>query len=581
MTRHTVVGSVLAFVLFTPLVLAQRGVPVPAPTGAIGGVVFAGDTRQPLRRAQVRLVSPSAPTAKMATTDTDGRFVFTEVAAGEYTVTATKGGYVDMVYGARRPGLTATGTPVRIADGQRLASLELRLPRAGAISGTVVDEFGDPAFKTAVRVMKFVYENGERYATTEGQQDITDDRGTYRISGLMPGEYIVSAVPRDTVAEVGARNESSRARIQSMVDATRKAGNDWPANLRRDALDILNAPLDPKGYVPVHYPGSVLASGAAPVHVGAGDEVSGIDIRLQVVHTANVTGTVTWADGAVPGGARIQLMDPEMPMPTLGSWWTGLTAGSKFVFYGVAPGAYLARVSTSSAGSDLFANVPVQVDASQPNDVELRLQRGMTLSGRVDTEGTPIALARLRVVLHPVALAADPELGSERVTVDATGRFVVRGLLPARYRLQLEGLPAGWSLASAMFGDRDAADVLVDMREGRNLTGGVLRFTQRTAELSGAVRTVADQPVVNAVVLLFPQDPALWVPQSRRIQVARLSSDGRYAVRGLPPGDYRVIVADPEPGQMYDVEYLTLQLPLATAITIAEGEKKTQDLQVR
>jgi hypothetical protein len=576
MPKLTIAGSALAVAVFSSMLIAQRGAPTPAqaPTGVVGGAVTAADTGQPLRRAQIRLVSPGSPAARLTNTDSNGRFVLTGVAAGEYTVTATKGGYVDMVYGARRPGLTAAGTPIRIADGQRLETLEIKLPRAGAITGTITDEFGDPAFNTAVRVMRFVYSNGERYATTFGQQDFTDDRGSYRISGLLPGEYVVSAVPRDSVSEVGARTDMMRDRMNAALAA-------GSSNVRAEVLEAMNAPLDPKGYVPVHYPGTVLASGAAPVRVSAAQEVSGIDIRLQVVHTGKVTGTVTWAEGAVPAGARIQLMDPAMPMPTLGSWWTGLAAGSKFVFYGVAPGAYVSRVSTSSAGSDLFAIANVQVNPGDDNEVELRLQRGMSLSGTIATEGTPITLSRLRVLLRPVSLIADPEMGMERVTVDATGRFVIRGLLPARYRLDFEGLPAGWTLASATFGDHDAADMLVDMRPGRNLTGGVIKFTQRTAEISGVATNADGQPIVNAVALMFPESAALWVPQSRRIHAARLSTDGRYSVRGLPPGNYRVVLADPEQGQMHDVEYLTQQLPLATALTLAEGEKRTHDFRAR
>jgi hypothetical protein len=181
-----------------------------------------------------------------------------------------------------------------------------------------------------------------------------------------------------------------------------------------------------------------------------------------------------------------------------------------------------------------------------------------------------------------VPAIAGPELAVERATLDATtGRFVFRGLLPARYRFQFEGLPAGWQLASAMFGGRDLADDLVDVEAGRNMAGGVLRFTSRSAEIAGVVTNAAAQPVLNAVVLVFPEDRRLWLPQSRRIHVAPIGSDGRYAVKGLPPGDYRVIVADPEPQQQFDVEYLGQLFTLARLVAVAEGEKKTQDLTVK
>lgn len=576
-------GLVIVIGLVQTLSAQRAGGPPPAPagTGVISGRVLAAETNQPLRRAQVRLVSIASTTTRTSTTDGDGRFMFTNVAAGDYMVSATKPAYLDMVFGARKSGLTAAGIPLRVANGQKMDALDLRLPRGGVISGTVTDEYGDPVFNTSVRVMRYVFNNGERYATPAGQPEFTDDRGAYRIAGLPPGEYIVSAVPRDGVAEVGARNAVLRDRLTQAVTKAKAAGNDWPLNMRRDALDDLGPP-DPRGYVPVHYPGTVLASAAAAVRVEADGEAAGIDIRLQVVHTATVTGIVTWAEGVVPASARIQLVDPTMPMPTLGSWWTGLSAGTKFTFYGVPPGSYLARVSTSSAGSDLFASAEVHADAQRVNEVELKLQRGMSLSGSIDRDGAAIPLAKLRIVLQPVSMIADVERASERVSVEpGTGRFSFRGLLPGLYRIQIEGLPAGTSLASAMFGDRDAADLLIDMEPGRNITGGVLRFTSRTAELAGVVTNATGQPVVNSAVVLFPENRRLWVPQSRRIHVAKISSEGRYLVRGLPPGDYRVALADPEPGQQHDVEFLTELFSQTTPISLADGEKKTHDLRAR
>ena len=482
--------------------------------------------------------------------------------------------------GARRPGV-AVGTPIRVAAGQKIDTVDVRLPRGGVISGTITDEFGDPAYATAVRVMRFVYQNGHRYPTTFGQQDVTDDRGSYRISGLPPGEYIVTAVPNDVVSQAAARQVELRARLGTFVAAEKAKGNDWPIGMRRDALDVLNQPVDMRGYIPVHYPGSVLASGAAPVRVGVSEDVAGIDIRLQVVHTANVTGTIMWAEGKVPAGARVQLMDPQIAMPTIGSWWVGANAEGKFTFYGVAPGRYLVRNHMGVAGVDLHGAAEVQVDPNGRNDVELRLQRGQTVSGSVALEGAPLALAKVRVVLHPVTTPADSELGTERVAVDATGRFVLTGITPARYRFTLENLPAGWTLGSAVFSDRDAADLLLEVESGRNLAGGVLKLTSRTAEIAGAVASANGQPVVNAVVLVFPEQRQLWVPQSRRIQAAPLSSDGRYVVRGLPAGEYRVALADPEPGQMFDHEFLAQMMGAAIAVTVGDGEKKAQDIRVK
>jgi hypothetical protein len=189
-------------------------------------------------------------------------------------------------------------------------------------------------------------------------------------------------------------------------------------------------------------------------------------------------------------------------------------------------------------------------------------------------------LTRLRVALTPVSLASDPEMGMERVPVDATGRFTIRGITPARYRVVVEGLPAGWGIGSAVFGEKEAADFLLQAEAGRNLTG-VIKLTSKLGEISGAVTNATAQPVVNSTVLVFPLDRRLWVPETRRIQTAALAADGRFVVRGLPAGEYYVALGDPEPEQWFDHEYLSQLVGASISVTLAEGEKRVQDIRVK
>jgi Carboxypeptidase regulatory-like domain len=370
---HLTRASIVLACVLPPCVFAQQPAQPAPPKGAISGLVATADTGQPLRKTQVKLVARPSGTTVTTASDGEGRFTFGSVTAGEYTLSASKPSYLDMVFGARRHGANAAGTPIRIAAGQKIENPELRLPRGSTITGTITDEYGDPAFNTAVRVMRYVYSNGERYATPSGS-DQTDDRGFYRVSGLPPGEYIVSAVPRDIVSTVMGSREIQRERAASAFAAAKAKGIEVPPGMRPDAIELLSKPIDPRGYVPVHYPGSVTPAGAATVRVGLSEEIAGIDIKLQIVHTANVTGTVTWAEGGVPASARPQLLDPVAPMPTIGAWWTSMLAGGKFVFYGVTPGSYVVRVHTSAGGNDLIAEADLQVSAGQDNHVRLQLQ---------------------------------------------------------------------------------------------------------------------------------------------------------------------------------------------------------------
>src|SRR5437868_1717828 len=75
----------------------------PAPgTSTLRGHVFAADTGQPLRKAQVRIMAMEIRENRLATTDAEGRYEFKEVRAGRYNVSASKGSYVGLSYGQQR-----------------------------------------------------------------------------------------------------------------------------------------------------------------------------------------------------------------------------------------------------------------------------------------------------------------------------------------------------------------------------------------------------------------------------------------------------------------------------------------------
>jgi hypothetical protein len=80
---------------------------------------------------------------------------------------------------------------------------------------------------------------------------------------------------------------------------------------------------------------------------------------------------------------------------------------------------------------------------------------------------------------------------------------------------------------------------------------------------------------------MFSADPTAWYSQSRRIRSIPADTDGSYSIKTLLPGDYLVIaVDDVEPGEWFDPAFLQRLVPAATKITIAEGEKKVQNVRV-
>jgi hypothetical protein len=162
-------------------------------TGGIRGRVVAADGR-PLPQALVTLQSDDFPSLiPPAIADEDGQYEFQKLSAGTFRVVAMKAGFVTMEYGRRRP--SDSGEPIELRQGETRARVDIALPRPGALVGHVVDEDGEPIEGASVRLLQTQYRDGRRRLVSSGGQGShrTDDRGAYRIYGVSPGEYIVSA----------------------------------------------------------------------------------------------------------------------------------------------------------------------------------------------------------------------------------------------------------------------------------------------------------------------------------------------------------------------------------------------------
>ena len=61
------------------------------------------------------------------------------------------------------------------------------------ITGSIHDEFGEPFAGIRVMPMGRRFVNGQRRLVAVGTGDITDDIGQFRLHGLTPGDYYVSA----------------------------------------------------------------------------------------------------------------------------------------------------------------------------------------------------------------------------------------------------------------------------------------------------------------------------------------------------------------------------------------------------
>jgi hypothetical protein len=169
-------------------------------------------------------------------------------------------------------------------------------------------------------------------------------------------------------------------------------------------------------------------------------------------------------------------------------------------------------------------------------------------------------------------------MGGGRVNEDGT--FELRGLAGPQV-IRLQGVPLGWALKSVTLNGADITDTAYDFKPGNAITGLVITLTDRLTEITGSVRDARGQSVADYVLVAFPEDPKLWVPQSRFVQTTRPNQNGTFSIKGLPPGRYLVaVVPSLETGLQNDPEVLQQLRPQAQSFSLAEGQLLNLNLEM-
>ena len=533
-------------------VTPARGVAREMPTGTaiLRGTVVAADNGSPIRRAQVRITGQGVP-PRLASTDAQGRFELRELPAGRYTLTASKGGFVTLQYGQRRP--SESGTPLEIRDAQVVEKLVIGLPRGSVIGGRITDEFGEPVANAVVSAMRYGYSGGSRRLLPSpggNSRDTTDDQGQFRLFGLAPGEYVISAM------------------------------------LRIGGPEAADPTGESTGYPPTYYPGTSNLAEAQRVPIAVSQEQQGITFALIATRLVRVTGAVINSHGAPVTEGMIMLAPANTRLgPGSNLQSSRLDGTGQFRLANVAPGRYTAQVRTNrgrNTGDLEFGRQDITVGGDDLHGVVVVTAPGARVTGQIVTDtGAPTGLRPQQVQVAARLTQADQTLpgpgGNGRVNEDWT--FEVSGLFDAR--LFRVNTPQGWTLKSVTLNGQDITDVPMDFPAGQSFGGLEVTITNRVTEITGRVTDTRGTAITDATIVVFPADDSRWTYLSRFIRTARPDQDGLFQVRGLPALDryFAIAVQGLEDGQANDPDYLATIREKAVSFSLNEGETRALDLR--
>ena len=510
-------------------------------TAVIKGHVRSADGRA-LRRTAIAVRGAGLSNPRTGSTGLDGEYEIRELPAGRYTITASRGGYLRAEYGQRHYG--EPGTPVDVADGAILESVDFAMERAGIVSGRVIDELGEPVANAQVWLQQMRFYEGRRKLVPLASAR-TDDTGLYRLASIAPGEYFVIAYFRET----------------------------WASDDNKQTL----------GYAPSYFPNTAAVAEAQRLKVVAGQEAGGIDIALVPGRAAAISGTVTAVDGAPLAGASVSLgqeiTGPNgASMSSIGS--ARAAADGTFTVRNIPPGEYQLRASGSVGDrAPETASMTVTLSGRDLDGIVLGGNRGGLVMGRLVTDtGAPLPRGALRVTTTSATF--ERSMGSPPAKEDGLagtdGAFARRAPAGPAF-IRVFGQPPGWALKQVVAAGRDATDVPVEILPEQTIADVTVVISNRLPAVTGRLTGGRD---AGGTVLLVPAAPALWIEASGALRSARPDRTGGFKFDNVRPGEYLVVAVERmETWQLNDPEFLGTLREKAKRIAVAD-DPVSIDLQV-
>lgn len=548
----------LWILLLASAALAQNGEARPKPhaSAVIEGIVLKDPGAEPVKKVILELIAENQAEASnyTAVSEVDGSFRIDGILPGRYRLFAERTGFLEFDNQHSR----ADGRVLTLAAGQELKDIRIHLQAAAVVRGRITDEDGDPLTNAQVSVLRQKYVSGRAHWDQVGSER-SNDLGEYRIAGLPPGTYYVSVNPPPD--------------FKSLIDAS--GHTDSPNQTDGAAKPAMS-------YQPTYYPGTADRGQAQPIQLHAGDEFP-LNFSLTPYPSLTIQGSVV--NVPVQSSAAILLQSRDSNVVLNGA---EVHKDGSFIIRDVAPGTYTIAASVENARFPMTARQSLQV-YSNIEGVRLAPLPGASVQGRLHFDGkAPVGrfdMTQIYLVLHSTDGDDD---GLTAFTVDGfsnlahvapDGTFDWKNVPPGNYDITFAGQTESGSslfLKSVLAGGHNAeggisvsgSPVVLDLVASGN--GGFLE---------GVVTNAKGEVAENAEVVLVPEMSLR--SQTSRFRKATTDQQGRFTLRGIPPGDYSLFAWESVEGDAYySPEFLKSFEMHATPAHLNAGDRKIINLQL-
>jgi Carboxypeptidase regulatory-like domain len=491
---------------------ASQTAAIPSGYRIAGTAVSKADSR-PLARARITVRDANDPKKFLSiVTAEDGKFEFTGLPAGKYSLTGARRGFISASYDQHDQYSTAIVTGAQLDT----ETLVLRLAPDAVITGKVLDEFGEPVRHATVQLYFDDHSRGvDQIRQSRGTQ--TDDLGEYEFTPLRPGNYFLSVNstpwyathPPSEAVRSGSPSSESAAGQQTVA----------PAAVDR-SLDV--------AYPITYYPDARETDDAMPIPIRGGERLEA-DFHLNPVPSLRLR-------FRMPGDGKYGYTFPQLEQPTFDGSTTfvqgsggNVVAPGVIEVTGIPAGRYNVRLTGGTVsqmnGVD-FEKDGEEIDTSKSDAVS-------SVKVAVQIPGERTLPPHLTVGLR----SGSRIVGSQ--AVDSKGDAELQQLAVGKYEVVVWGGGKPYSISHISAEGAELTAHTLNLAAG-SAASVSLTLVGGSVELEGTAKK-AGKAVAGAMVVLVPKNPETGHDLFRRDQS---DLDGTFSLPNVVPGPYTLLAIE-------------------------------------